>query len=160
MSWTLTAYFNSQWQSGKLFCCFYFSKSSCWPFVPLYPFKCPLDEKYFNGNLQGVLAQSVQVGWALYKYVLGCMWVAIYPLHQTFSDASFLLFNVSFTLVLFHLLLCFALMLAMTLLVLLVKNSSSIFNWSLQSGGGSDKSSPIQYPRTMLFPILTSSLIF
>ena len=34
---------------------------------------------------------------------------------------------------LFHLLLCFALMLAMTLPVLLVKNSSSIFGWSLQS---------------------------
>lgn len=29
------AYFNSQWQSGKLFCYFHFSKSSCWPFAPL-----------------------------------------------------------------------------------------------------------------------------
>lgn len=28
-------YFNSQWQSGKLFCCSHFSKSSCWLFVPL-----------------------------------------------------------------------------------------------------------------------------
>lgn len=73
-------------------------------------------------------------GWALHKYVLGCMWVAIYPLHQTsFPDASFLLFQCVFQHQAIDLLLCFALMLAMDLAYPFVKNSSSIFGWSLQS---------------------------
>lgn len=79
------AYFNSQWQSGKLFCCSHFSKSSCWLFAPpFYLLKCPLGEKYFSMNLQGGLASfskvklgpvfsSINMGRTFYKSMLGCM---------------------------------------------------------------------------------------
>lgn len=59
------AYFNSQWQSGKLFCCFHFSWSSCWPFAPLSVLlNVLLMRNIFNGNLQGALVSpsKLQLG--------------------------------------------------------------------------------------------------
>lgn len=160
------AYFNSQWQSGKLFCCFHFSESSCWPFAPL--------STLLNALLMRNI--SMRIHRELWPVPPTCSWGPLFLLwmweehsvspywdawRQPFLYSSNIFSNLICSMWLSH---QFVSQFAMSypnaghdLASLLVEKSSSILLMiTLLHMGSPGRSSVTQYLRAILISILTS----
>lgn len=135
------AYFNSQWQSGKLFCCFHFGKSSCWPFAPLSILLNVILMRNISMRICRELWQvppSCNWGPSFLLWIWEELWGAwrwpfIYCTKLLFQPHLPSSATCTSHMTLFHILLCPTLTLAMILPLLLLENTSSISKWSLLS---------------------------